>query len=1038
MTCQLIADEWDWKLGDPFTQRIGDIDVPMNYFSCGQFLFDGLFKTVKFPKGMTLYHTIVKDHEFPIGDIFYKPVGDDEVLPPNFIDAVNNSNESVQGILGDFIPASHGWFTDPRSSKIIGNDTRLAAFKLIKDVTFIILDDPFNIYKLSTVANMPDNIKLELKSIYGFDTFEPKLEIDNLLINDKRVLLAKKHSDILAAWLCANISKAMYAGYTINLENIGHEYIFCSPLEVLERDLTNKLDWRYSAILPEPLIGEFLKQMSYYKTTNINFHAGNLLEHSIWSLLYIEKLLENPNKYITYNEAEKRAISSIALIQNLGKMTPSETTVRQRDCIYFTIPNSSELGKEYILGEKSMPMLNNDMSITKNISIPRLLKVLRLGNPEVVAKFIKYHMEFGRRVSRFPAEGIVVVDEYINLVGKESEKFYYTLLLLSTADIYASQPYSVENFVSPINTTSKYFPFISNVPKNYRGRKITKEARIIQDKFGTAIMDRIIFNNKSAISISDDEGGKTSPMVTAEQHLELPVPGPVEKVESVYDPPQLHRRAFPLKTRVETDISSDSLERERIERERIERDEREHRLALDIERLQKERGPMEYPYIPKEVIPPLIKVKPVDWVNNRLTIGKLITNRLNSTKISQWKTCLSGHNKGFRNTITTTVKILGKGSFGQVYLIGIMAGKVIRNVVVKEVILSGEDKQAMASSRYITSGGFNKNAWPIEFKFMEMMKTLLTTSTCPNFLDSYHLAACEGCEITTLGGTTSGLCYTTFMEPADGDLKRFQPQITTVDGQFSCCYQLLAALHAVQYVYGIIHNDIKTVNIMVQQTPQLKGKYFIYVMNGRQYYVLNTGFVYYLADFGVAASRKPMWATDEYFGERNAKLIYRSGKYLWEPFTTTQTYAFVQTKLARKPEWAYIRALPIDWADYKNGTRNMFMKDRQSYPSIEVDLNDTHTFPPWEFYSDVQDILRMFIGGSRTTQPGDHAGFSRLTAHFRKKIKDFTTFEDKPYKHLWNKTQVSYILADLMFDSLYTAPKNDVRTLDIIGTYKIS
>jgi hypothetical protein len=39
--------------------------------------------------------------------------------------------------------------------------------------------------------------------------------------------------------------------------------------------------------------------------------------------------------------------------------------------------------------------------------------------------------------------------------------------------------------------------------------------------------------------------------------------------------------------------------------------------------------------------------------------------------------------------------------------------------------------------------------------------------------------------------------------------------------------------------------------------------------------------------------------------------------------------------------------------------------------------------PPFEFYNDTQDCIRMFIGGKRTTQKGHHKRYAKLNAKLR-------------------------------------------------------
>lgn len=77
MACAKIP-LWDWKKGGQTTINLGGgAQIPLNYFSCGTYYFDGEYQVVKFPKGMQLYHgsgaLANANVEYPAGIDFYKP-----------------------------------------------------------------------------------------------------------------------------------------------------------------------------------------------------------------------------------------------------------------------------------------------------------------------------------------------------------------------------------------------------------------------------------------------------------------------------------------------------------------------------------------------------------------------------------------------------------------------------------------------------------------------------------------------------------------------------------------------------------------------------------------------------------------------------------------------------------------------------------------------------------------------------------------------------------------------------------------------------
>ena len=60
------------------------------------------------------------------------------------------------------------------------------------------------------------------------------------------------------------------------------------------------------------------------------------------------------------------------------------------------------------------------------------------------------------------------------------------------ADILASQPYGIDNLKSSGNHTSRFFPFIKNVPKKYRGAFTNGKAKMKRNLFALSILDTVL------------------------------------------------------------------------------------------------------------------------------------------------------------------------------------------------------------------------------------------------------------------------------------------------------------------------------------------------------------------------------------------------------------------------------------------------------------------------------------------------------------------------------------------------------------------
>jgi hypothetical protein len=227
---------WNWKTGDKTKIKIGQAIIPMNYFSCGTYYFDGEFQVVKFPKGMQLYHgsgaLANANVEFPVGSDFYNPykIGDSSQIDINEIenDLMNHQNESVEYAASKYFDISAGWFADPNVAKLyslqnknfskICDDKCINAYELKKDAVFIILDNNFNIWRLLNDNSVPQDTKKQLQFMFNLDKVEAdfdKNKFGEIHIKKKQ---RRSYRDVdlpFTKWLCKYLTKD-YAGYAAN------------------------------------------------------------------------------------------------------------------------------------------------------------------------------------------------------------------------------------------------------------------------------------------------------------------------------------------------------------------------------------------------------------------------------------------------------------------------------------------------------------------------------------------------------------------------------------------------------------------------------------------------------------------------------------------------------------------------------------------------------------------------------------------------------------------------------------------------------
>jgi len=546
---------WDWKKGDEFIDNTTGVNITKNIFDCGSYFFDGTFNVVKFEKGISIYHGsgIIADNlaGFPIGIPYYNPDSPNVNLTKSDQIAITTSDESIEEVISKYFEITAGWYGDSKTAELysssgslknICKDKCVLAYKLKKDIVMFLLDDDYNIQKLLATHNsiVSDDIKYKLRYMFDLEKHNElpvPVRFNKIEFSNK---FRKSNRDVdlpFAKWICKNlIHKHNYSGYCANKQvtpyhggTFHQEFIFCNAFKYLERDIENKKDWQYNDIqnntrLPI-IIKTYYDQLELYETTNVNFHSGNLLEHSIWTLLWSEYIM-NEN-LISFSsdlipENFKRIIAFTSFIHDIGKIYPSTfpglrekhvayNNVRDK-YIYYEIKDHPLFGYQYILNEKQFPLYKkNVLQGYLNIEEMFLVFEIELIYRDVVAIIILLHWEYGNILKDYNSNNKInpdLVNQYLEVIynniikpyptinKKEFTIIVYCLIVVSMADNYATQPYGInrisEKFPDTINKHSKYFPFISNMSKNYKGINLPKISNINTN--GVTLSNYIIYS----------------------------------------------------------------------------------------------------------------------------------------------------------------------------------------------------------------------------------------------------------------------------------------------------------------------------------------------------------------------------------------------------------------------------------------------------------------------------------------------------------------------------------------------------------------
>ena len=589
MICEGL--EYDWKSGIPSNEEIDGFTIPINYFTCGEYYFDGINYVVKFPKGMKIYYgsgILVKNNqEFPVGTKYYEPNNYNEERKISIDKLLDNASkypdDSIDYLASLDIPEiiNTSWYTDyntaikdSQKNKQCG-DKCIECYILKFDAVFVLLDNDYNLWKLYGSSNITEDARISLKSMFDNNKFEPndKTKYPNIGIKNKIQTFTDTNTIPFSKWFCQVYNtNNEYAGIAINTNKTTKgvltktkindlKLMFCNALLWLRRDLNNNLDWQYRIKSDNKIIDTFLDQMSLYKTVNIESQAGDLLEHSIWTLLFAENYIANSLIELNYRpKLEKQElIAAIALIHDVGEMGEYKIIksdgsylypIRQRttDLAYTLIPNEGiRRGIRFVKGEDLIPVYTGEpLQLTSTIDFRDVMRSLKILDDEfnIVSSTIYYHKllnEFIPSAIESNSDSTIInslAEMYLdNMKDIIDTDILYCILVISVCSELATRPYGVNNLTVVMNKKSKYFPYISNMPMKHAGNNyvdVSADARnkLVKAifKIGTQTLKQRLINYKKS-------------------QIRVPSPIEMENVEPIQEETLRERISTELKSR---------------------------------------------------------------------------------------------------------------------------------------------------------------------------------------------------------------------------------------------------------------------------------------------------------------------------------------------------------------------------------------------------------------------------------------------------------------------------------------------------------
>jgi serine/threonine protein kinase len=402
-------------------------------------------------------------------------------------------------------------------------------------------------------------------------------------------------------------------------------------------------------------------------------------------------------------------------------------------------------------------------------------------------------------------------------------------------------------------------------------------------------------------------------------------------------------------------------------------------------------------------------------------------------KLPVWKQCLQKN---------MALELIGKGSYGNVFKTG-YSSQVFAIKMSKLKPESLENPYDISFS-----------SWHEVFFLKDILRPLIEKNICPNFPLIYDTFTCDSCELIIDDEKINTPCAIIAMELAEGNLKHYLQEKRTVEELYSALFQIMAAVHAIQHYAQIMNFDVKKENVLVYDVEP--GGYWEYKIKGQTYYVPNFGKLFILNDFGISrpmSPKYPIYKTkdDKTFRLGSRYAVIKDGKFL--PFDT----------MAQIDENGIVeKSHKIEWEDGKVSLGAEFRMNRKDNLIMDLPVKLTEemvnfleqegittktksykffsnpeVIPPFEFYNDTQDVIRMFTGGKRTTQKGNHKAYPSVPKKFIKELAPYLGKGESSKDHMFSLDPAE-VLAGYFIQSFFSAYRVKPEKTKIIAIYTVS
>jgi len=219
-----------------------------------------------------------------------------------------------------------------------------------------------------------------------------------------------------------------------------------------------------------PLFHDLITDMQEYKTTNAEFHAGDLYEHSMWVEQIIAEWFDEKSPWCQGLEKYKNVLALAGFLHGIGK-------AGDRIFIFNDKPDHAQVGFDYLNGSSAYSLKNGKIldfkALFNQMHVPMSDRVL-------ITVLTGIHLDFGLMVMRDNnLQGFL--DKLTKLAlsagyGSIDETLVRMSILIGAADARGSQPsqgiktnlFSKPRRLAPVRKTAEqiytYFDFEKSGP----------------------------------------------------------------------------------------------------------------------------------------------------------------------------------------------------------------------------------------------------------------------------------------------------------------------------------------------------------------------------------------------------------------------------------------------------------------------------------------------------------------------------------------------------------------------------------------------